>query len=196
MPNDLIPPQNDIKKTFTLTSRTTNSFTNRTSQKLPGRPPHHKEKDYDPSEVTARREWLSRYSKVNFKHISHFSIETNEVRGNVENFIGVAQVPIGIVGPLEILGDYARGTFYVPFATTEGAMVATHQRGAMAITRSGGAYVNVLKDENHLAPIFILKEMGKVNSFIAWLHENFPGIRARAESTTAHGRILDIKPCV
>ena len=40
--------------------------------------------------------------------------------GNVEHFIGVAQVPIGLAGPLLVNGEHAEGEFYVPLATAEG----------------------------------------------------------------------------
>ncbi len=39
-------------------------------------------------------------------------------QGNIENYIGLAQIPVGVVGPLRINGLHANGDFYVPFATT------------------------------------------------------------------------------
>ena len=52
--------------------------------------------------------------------------------------IGAVQVPIGIAGPLRIKSrDY-----YIPLATTEGALVASINRGCKAITESGGAIVD------------------------------------------------------
>ena len=48
-----------------------------------------------------------------------------ELRGNIENFIGFSRIPVGIIGPLRINGLYARGDFYIPLATTEGALVAS-----------------------------------------------------------------------
>ena len=33
------------------------------------------------------------------------------VKGNIENYIGTARVPIGLAGPLLIHGDHARGEF-------------------------------------------------------------------------------------
>ena len=45
--------------------------------------------------------------------------------GNIEHFIGVAQVPIGLAGPLLVDGEHAQGEFYVPLATAEGTLVAS-----------------------------------------------------------------------
>ena len=49
---------------------------------------------------------------------------------NIENFIGAARVPIGLIGPLRVNGLYASGDYYVPLATTEAALIASHSRGA------------------------------------------------------------------
>jgi hydroxymethylglutaryl-CoA reductase (NADPH) len=92
--------------------------------------PHDARRDYDEDFVAERRDWLSRETKTALSHISRYSIRAGETRGNIENFIGVAQIPLGVIGPLKINGKFAEGTFYVPFATTEGAMVLTYQRAS------------------------------------------------------------------
>ncbi len=65
-------------------------------------------------------------------------------QGNIENFIGLAQVPMGIIGPLRINGLYAHGDFYIPLATTEGALVASYNRGSRIISLSGGATMSLI----------------------------------------------------
>src|SRR5690606_38750274 len=55
-------------------------------------------------------------------HNSKFSPET--FKGSIENYIGMAQIPIGLSGPLLVNGAHAHGDFYIPLATTEGALVA------------------------------------------------------------------------
>ncbi|MGB0979630.1 MAG: hypothetical protein ACPGVV_09550, partial [Croceimicrobium sp.] len=59
-------------------------------------------------------------------------------QGNIENFIGMAQVPIGLAGPINIRGTKAIGDFYVPLASSEGALVASYNRGMKACRQSGG----------------------------------------------------------
>src|SRR5262245_30584650 len=46
------------------------------------------------------------------------------VAGNIEGYVGVARIPVGVIGPLRVRGTAAGGDFYVPMATTEGALVA------------------------------------------------------------------------
>ncbi|MCB0697877.1 MAG: hypothetical protein KDC07_10960, partial [Chitinophagaceae bacterium] len=59
-------------------------------------------------------------------------------KGNVENFIGLTQVPTGLAGPLLVNGTVAQGDYFIPLATTEGALVASYNRGAKATRLSGG----------------------------------------------------------
>lgn len=158
------------------------------------RVPHDARSNYTKEFITKRREWLSEKAGVKFSHIACFSSEPEEFRGNIENFVGVAQVPIGIVGPLLVKGDFADGIFYVPFATTEGAIVETYQRGAISLTKSGGTSVFVGTDENHLDPIFLFKNNSEARDFISWINNNFIRIKEKAESTTGFGKLLRVTP--
>jgi len=160
------------------------------------RVPHDKKLDYDEAFVAKRRDWICEKAGTKLTHIAHSSAKPEEFKGNIENFIGVAQVPIGIMGPVLIKGEYADGTFYVPFATTEGAMVETYQRGAIALTKSGGAKVFINKNANHLDPVFILNNSEKAKEFISWVNNNFNKLKKLAESTTGFGKLLHATPYV
>lgn len=59
-----------------------------------------------------------------------------QVKGaNCENVIGYATIPIGVVSNIVI----NKSSYRVPMCTTEGALIASTQRGAKAIAVSGGA---------------------------------------------------------
>lgn len=160
----------------------------------PERVPSNLNFNYDEKFIAQRREWLSKKTGTSFTHILRFSAKPEEFRGNVENFIGVAQIPIGLVGPILIKGDCAKGVFYVPFATTEGALVETYQRGALAIAKSGGVKVFINKDANHLDPIFIFRSSEEARNFISWLDKNFLRIKKEAENMTGFGQLISITP--
>ena len=69
------------------------------------------------------------------EHVGSYSFDPDVLPGNIENFIGVAQVPIGLAGPLRIVGEHAQGDFFVPMATTEGTLVASYNRGMRLLAR-------------------------------------------------------------
>ena len=50
----------------------------------------------------------------------------------------MAQIPVGLAGPVIINRSNAQGDFFVPLATTEGALVASYTRGMKACRLSGG----------------------------------------------------------
>lgn len=72
------------------------------------------------------------------------SIDATTLRGNLESYVGSVEMPLGVAGPLWLRGEHARGVFYAPIATTEGALVASVSRGARALTQSGGVNTAVL----------------------------------------------------
>jgi hydroxymethylglutaryl-CoA reductase (NADPH) len=115
------------------------------------------------------------------------------MRGNVENPVGAVQTPLGVAGPLVVNGRHARGRFYVPLATTEGALVRSYERGMAAIARAGGATARVYEDENRVAPVFSFDDVGDAHDFARGLAGDFEGIRAEAESTTRHGKLLRLE---
>jgi hydroxymethylglutaryl-CoA reductase (NADPH) len=160
------------------------------------RVPHDARRDYDEEFVAERREWLSKETNTKFSHISHYSLKADDLRGNIENFFGVAQIPMGIIGPLKINGNFANGTFYVPFATTEGAMVSVYQRGAIALTKAGGVKTRVIRDQNHLDPVFILKNMDEAENLVSWINDNFSGLKDMVKKVTGHGELLEVSPYI
>ena len=90
-------------------------------------------------------------------------------QGNIENYIGLTQVPTGVIGPLHILGTCARGDFYVPLATSEGALVASYHRGARATRLCGGIVSVCLTEGVQRSPLFKFKSLHEVGKFMQWV---------------------------
>src|SRR5690349_17358270 len=95
------------------------------------------------------------------------------LHGNIENYIGMTQVPTGLVGPLRINGDHATGTFYIPMATTEGALVASYSRGAKACTLSGGVTATCLEEKVQRCPLFRFETLSVAIDFVRFVEEKF-----------------------
>lgn len=150
--------------------------------------------DFTDEALIARQKWIEDKIGVKTKHISSSSIKAETMKGNIEYPIGVCQVPLGLVGPLAVDGEYARGEFYVPMATTEGALLLDYQLGAALITSCGGAKAKVLKDQIHISPLFYVDDVDDADNFIDWIRENFTRIKTKAQSTTNHGELLLIEP--
>ena len=155
--------------------------------------PRMKGQGYAAEYVARRREWVEEKTGALLRHVGAHSIASEEMRGNVENPVGAAQVPLGVAGPLSVEGMHARGRFYVPLATTEGALVRSYERGMAAITRAGGATARVYEDENRVSPVFSFDDVTDAHDFARSLHEEFDAVRAEAEATTKHGRPLRLE---
>lgn len=114
-------------------------------------------------------------------------------KDNIENFIGTVKVPLGIAGPLRVNGMHAQGDFLIPLATTEAALVASVSRGVSCINQSGGATAAVILEGINRDPAFSFENLVEVGQFLAWCATQFKEFKTRAEKTTRHGKLIDIK---
>ena len=107
-----------------------------------GRPaariPRDHDDDYTREALAARQAFVRERTGSDLEHVSSFSFDPALLPGNIEHFIGVAQVPIGLAGPLLVNGEHAQGEFYVPLATAEGTLVASYNRGMKTLREAGG----------------------------------------------------------
>ena len=129
--------------------------------------------DYGESIIKTRQEYFESATGKKIDHVGKYSIDPQALKGNIEHFIGVAQVPIGIAGPLKINGEHAQGEFVVPLATTEGTLVASYNRGMKLLNMSGGVTATVVDDAMQRAPVFIFENARGARDFVKWIKENF-----------------------
>ncbi|GBF09541.1 3-hydroxy-3-methylglutaryl-coenzyme A reductase [Aeropyrum pernix] len=144
-----------------------------------------------------RRLYLERLTGASLSSVASTILDFQELYGrNIENPIGAVQVPVGIAGPLRINGDYARGDFYIPLATTEGALVASVNRGAKAITLSGGARAKVIKDGMTRAPLLWTPSVYEAHRLAMWVEDRIEDLRSVVAGVTRHGRLQHIYPYI
>lgn len=143
-----------------------------------------------------RRIALERKLDVSLARIGEYTLDAARAASrHCENFIGAAQIPIGITGPLSVRGRYVSPDeeLYVPLATTEGALIASTNRGCRAIREAGGAVVHVEDVGMTRAPVFRSRGIEDTQRFLHWVDENEDRIREVAESTSNHLELLDIR---
>lgn len=156
--------------------------------------PNDKVNDYSDQAVRTRQEFLEKQSGASINHINQYSFNPGVVKGNIENFTGVAQVPLGFAGPMKVKGEHANGEYVIPLATTEGTLVASYNRGIKAMNSSGGVMATVMADCMQRAPVFIFKNAREARDFVDWVQKNIKTIRQEAEATTSVGKLLFIDP--
>ena len=149
--------------------------------------------DYGREAIEQRQAFIRARTASALEHTSAYSLDPATLPGNIENFFGVAQVPIGLAGPLLVNGEHAQGEFYVPLATTEGTLVASYSRGMKVCRLAGGITTTVVDDRMQRAPVFTFPSAREARDFAAWLDEHFGEIAAAAEDTTSSGKLLDIQ---
>jgi hydroxymethylglutaryl-CoA reductase (NADPH) len=154
--------------------------------------PRDPENDYTRETAASRQEFVKERTGVQLSHVAQYSFDPSALPGNIENFTGVAQVPLGIAGPLLINGEHAQGEFYVPLATTEGTLVSSYNRGMRLLTESGGVKATVVDDAMQRAPVFIFGDALEAREFGVWIEENFSAIQQAAEATTRIGKLRNI----
>jgi len=71
--------------------------------------------DYGEAVIKQRQALIEQVSGTKPEHVWKYSFDPHAAKGNIENFTGVAQVPIGFAGPLRINGEHAQGDFIVPW---------------------------------------------------------------------------------
>ncbi len=154
--------------------------------------PYDREDDYSGEIIGRRQKFARTFSGVDFKHVSKYSFDPAGTKGNIESFVGVAQVPIGLAGPIKVNGEYAQGEFLVPLATTEGTLVASYNRGIKVLNLSGGVTCTVSDDRMQRAPVFVFASAREAREFRNWVAEHLDGIAQAAEATSSVAKLLDI----
>lgn len=149
--------------------------------------------DYSPQAVEQRQEFIRTHTGYELFELPK-PVNPSDLTGNIEGLVGYAQIPIGACGPININGEYAKGEYYVPIATTEGALVSSLTRGCRIINMAGGAETKIIADSVVRTPIFVFENLDKMCKFMNWIEQSFTLIKQEAETTTSHGKLLKIEP--
>lgn len=157
-----------------------------TEEAAPVRPAHGER--FDEKLFGERQQWISRFSGTRLPVSSQWWYgpqarnSSNSPAGPisstakphlpVENAFGLSRVPVGLSGPLLIRGEHVNGYVTVPWATSEGALLASSSRGAQALSRSGGTRSFVQSDGILLCPVLVLHGIEDAKTLADWLQEH------------------------
>lgn len=154
--------------------------------------PRNPEDDYCEEIINERREFVRRHCEGELTHLSSHSFDPHLTQGNIEHFLGVAQVPIGLAGPLQVNGEHADGEFFIPMATTEGTLVASYNRGMKLLNESGGVTCTVVGDNMQRAPVFVFDNARGGRRFVDWVNNSIEEIRSVAEATSRVAKLKHV----
>jgi hydroxymethylglutaryl-CoA reductase (NADPH) len=147
--------------------------------------------------AAARRAYIAAETDTDLETVGSFGFSAAQASAsNIENLVGGAQIPMGVAGPVTVDGGAATGEYYLPLATTEGAFVASVNRGLGTIDAAGGATARVTDSGMTRAPVFRVDGVAEAQRVTEWVDANLETIRETAESTTSHGELLAVDPHV
>jgi hydroxymethylglutaryl-CoA reductase (NADPH) len=154
--------------------------------------PYDKENNYSNRMIRKRMRFVEEHAGVRPKHLTRYSFDPKLTQGNIENFTGAAQVPVGLAGPLEVHGEHAKGRFLIPLATTEGTLVASYHRGIKLLNVAGGVTCTVVDDCMQRAPVFVFDSAREARDFKHWVDRHFALIAEQAEATSRVAKLIHI----
>lgn len=144
-----------------------------------------------------RRTQLEEGLEVPLEHIGKTSLDESHFAGHCENAIGATQIPLGIAGPLAIRNSqFATRHPYIPLATTEGALVASVNRGCKAVTQSGGVFVDIEKVGISRGPVFEVASVQEGRRLSHWIKDHIVELDMVAKQTSSHIHLLSIQTSI
>jgi len=140
--------------------------------------------------IQERAQFLEEKLSISLKNIQKVTIDSDEMV-HCENRIGSVSLPLGVAGPFNIVGEYTKGEFYIPLATTEGALIASVSRGAKA-TIEKGIISTVQKVGVTRGPVLKAKTIGGAQKVEKWIWEHMDELVKKTEETSSHIKLMDL----
>lgn len=140
--------------------------------------------------VKLRREYYEKLYNVKFNNIPFTNFNYKSIyQKNCENVIGYTTVPTGIIGPIEINNK----NILVPLSTTEGALIASINRGCKWISTSLHSKETVITDNGMTrAPIIKCKSLHEISVIKNYITSNLTLLQNLFSTTTNHGILKNV----
>ncbi|KAL7668223.1 hypothetical protein ACOME3_008935 [Neoechinorhynchus agilis] len=139
--------------------------------------------------VCLRRAYLKSLG-VDVEGIPHESYDFRSIEGKCcENTLGFIQVPVGFVGPIKMNNKL----WYVPLATTEGALIASASRGCKVLSETpNGIQCTVVSDFMSRGPVLKASCLAEATKVKQWIEskEGRCALEKAFTSTSRYARLL------
>ena len=124
--------------------------------------------------------------------IAEANLDLSDIKNNIESYIGSTEIPLGIVGPLLFNDSGIQELTYCSAGTLEGALVASMNRGAKVISKSGGFSAEVKWQKMTRSPMFIFELEEEAACFKTYIEGAFQDIKKVAEAYSNHAELIDV----
>ncbi|NOQ72533.1 MAG: phosphotransferase [Crocinitomix sp.] len=141
------------------------------------------------SAIQLRLDYL-REKGFELQHINKLGFPYTSVQNNIESLVGSVEVPVGLIGPILYEGEEVHAVA----GTLEGALIASINRGAKAISLAGGFKAKVYRQRMVRAPLFIMENADEAQQLETWVLKNFEAIKKVAEEYSNHAILLELDP--
>jgi hydroxymethylglutaryl-CoA reductase (NADPH) len=143
------------------------------------------------SAILYRKEHMEELG-FNLLEVEKTTLNHTEIQNNIESLVGAVEIPLGLIGPLTYNYNNTKEEVFCLGATLEGALIASMNRGAKAVSMSGGFSANIVHQKMVRSPLFILSTIEHAFHFEKWIIEHFSRIREIAENYSNHANLLEI----
>ena len=124
------------------------------------------------------------------------NIRLENIQNNIESFIGTVEIPLGLIGPLCFVDGNEPEMVYTAVATTEGALAASMNRGAKAISECGGFKAHVVHQKMLRTPMFTFGQMSEAIAFDQWIKRNFAEIKKVTQKYSNYADLIEISSVI
>ncbi|MEU2391363.1 hydroxymethylglutaryl-CoA reductase [Streptomyces sp. NPDC007369] len=151
---------------------------------------------YTESARLQRLDWLRDVTRLGLSSLQHTQLDAGRLTGNIEGFVGAVEIPVGVAGPLLFCGESVQGEVYAPMATTEGALVSSATRGALAVTMAGGVSTRAVSQAMTRAPVFAFSRLSAASRFATAIPQHLDDLRTAVRQVSSHAELVSIEPVV
>lgn len=143
-------------------------------------------------DATEMRHKYLEHIGISVKALAETKLDYELIRNKIESFIGSVEIPVGIVGPLLFRNGDKEELVYTAAAALEGALIASMNRGAKAISLSGGFSAAFIHQKMIRSPLFIFSNLQESIVFKNWVETQFEQIKHKVEHYSNHAKLQSI----